>query len=141
MKKNVTYVDASKFEAIIGEVGGLDVLVQKGFVKISAQKGRNVYVAATREVARVDISGFDFALGTVPLSKPNGAVTCQLDFSQKEEDILEAFRACLEHMKTLGPREQIRSARSAASNATGWSFQKRPEAASSDASQEASSDV
>lgn len=125
MKKNVTYIDAAKFEAIIQELG-ISVQVQKGFVKCKGAKGRNVYVPLTKTVGRVDISGFVYDIpGALTLDPPVGAVYQQLDFSLPEEDILEAFKAVLEHMKTLPDREIIRKARAAREDgAEGWSFSK-----------------
>lgn len=126
MKKNVTYVDAAKFEAIIQKLE-LSVQVQKGFVKCIGPKGRQVYVPLTKTVGRVDVSGFTYDIpGVITLAEPVGAVMAQLDFSLPEDEILAAFEATLEHMKTLEPREIIRKARAAReSGATGWSFSKK----------------
>ncbi len=57
MKKGVTYIDAAKFEAVITEMG-LTPNAQAGFVKVCGAKGRNVYIARTKRVGRVDLSGF-----------------------------------------------------------------------------------
>lgn len=107
MKTNVTYIDASKFEALI-LASGLPMAVQKGFVKVSGPKGRQVYVASTKRVGRVDISGFEMeGPGYVtPHCGVFGNVKQQLDFSLGEDDILSNFAALLEHMKSLAPVEK-----------------------------------
>lgn len=105
MKTNVTYVDAAKFEALIKEAG-MEMREQAGFVKVLGPKGRNLYVAATKRVGRVDISGFEVEWGITPHCGPFGNVKQQLDFSKPEDEILNDFVKTLEHMKTLEPVEK-----------------------------------
>lgn len=110
MKPNTTYVDACHFEAIIAQ-SGLDMTPQKGFVKVSGALGRNVYVAATKRVGRVDISGFLFegpGVRNLGDGEKFGNVHQQLDFGRSEAEILETFRAVLEHMKSLAPAEKVK---------------------------------
>jgi hypothetical protein len=130
MKKNVTYIDAVKFETII-KSSGLPFVLQAGFVKVQGPKGRNLYVAATKRVGRVDISGF-----TVDATSPTafgfitdlgelefGNVKQQMDFSRTEDEILATFELLLNHMKTLDPVEKAQRKASApkAPVAVGWS--------------------
>jgi enamine deaminase RidA (YjgF/YER057c/UK114 family) len=90
--------------------------MQAGFVQVEAKKGRRVYVAKTKRVGRVDLSGFsvtDAEFGTMAHSAGKfGAVEQELDFRKQEgesdqtaeERILNNFTKILEHMKTLGER-------------------------------------
>jgi hypothetical protein len=111
MKTNITYVDASKFETIClaaAEKHGLAITAQKGFVKVGGPKGRAVYVASTKRVGRVDLSGFEMeGEGYVsPHCGPFGNVKQQLDMSLGEEAILANFAALLDHLATLAPVEK-----------------------------------
>ena len=123
MTPGKTYIDAEKLEAIIKE-SGLPYAAQKGFVKVQGPKGRQVYVAATKRVGRVDLSGFETEWGVTPHCGPFGNVKQQLDFSKDEADVLEDFRKTLEHMKTLEAVERkprpIGQTRASAP-AKGWS--------------------
>jgi hypothetical protein len=108
MKTNVTYVDASKFETLClaaAEKHGYAITAQKGFVKVAGPKGRSLYVASTKRVGRVDISGFEMeGAGYVsPHCGPFGNVKQQLDMSLGEEAILTNFQTLLDHMATLAP--------------------------------------
>jgi hypothetical protein len=124
MKTNVTYIDAAKFETLIA-ASGLPMSGQKGFVKVSGPKGRVVYVASTKRVGRVDISGFEMegAGYVTPHCGPFGNVKQQLDFSLGEDEILSNFAALLEHMKSLAPVEKaVRApATPKADEPKGWS--------------------
>jgi hypothetical protein len=100
MKTNVTYVDAAKLEALILSAG-LPMTAQKGFVKVSGAKGRNIYVAATKRVGRVDLSGFTCDWGVTPHCGEFGNVKQQLNFSQPEEAILADFAKTLELLASL----------------------------------------
>lgn len=127
MKKEINYVDAAKFETILKTIEGVSLTVQKGFVKVSGKKGRNVYIALTKTVGRVDLSGFEFdGPGVVALGDSSfGSVTQQMDFTLPEEDILSAFEAIVSHMASLEERVIVRKARERKeSDAEGWSFQK-----------------
>lgn len=102
MKNGITYVDAAKFEALI-VASGLPYSPQKGFVKVSGAKGRNIYVAATKRVGRVDLSGFVMEGETVqaPHCGEFGNVKQQLRFDLPEDEVLANFAALLEHLKSL----------------------------------------
>jgi hypothetical protein len=114
-KKDILYIDAAKFEDRI-TAAGLEPVMQAGFVQVEAKKGRRVYVAKTKRVGRVDLSGFsvtDAEFGTMAHSAGKfGAVEQELDFRKQEgesdqtaeERILNNFTKILEHMKTLGER-------------------------------------
>lgn len=108
MRKNVTYISSSKLLDVVAQAG-LKANDQAGFIKVPAAKGRQVYIAKTKQVGRVDISGFLFAgegvkdLGAISF----GAVKQQLDFTRTEEEILKTFAEVLEHMKTLAPAEKV----------------------------------
>jgi len=106
MKKDITYVDGAQLEQLIVDAG-LTPLTQAGFIKVAAAKGRAVYVARTKKVGRIDISGFLYAeAGVTALGGSSfGAVKQQVDFSRPEADILLTFKAILEHMKTLPAAE------------------------------------
>lgn len=116
MKSGVTYVEQGKFLAIAQELG-LSTKEQKGFVKVwDAGKGENaqrLYVAKTKKVGRVDLSGFEVEFGAQHLGGEKfGGVSQQLDMSLPEEDILTNFRALCEHMKSLpAPAPKERKAR------------------------------
>lgn len=125
MKKNVTYVDAAKFETI-AKASGLPLTLQAGFVKIAGPKGHNVYVAATKRVGRVDLSGFTMdvpGVNTLGEDEKFGNVLAQMDFSRSEEEILATFAEVLAHMATLAPKEKVSRKASApkAPVAQGWS--------------------
>ena len=107
MRKNITYVARERFEAIASKLG-LPCLEQAGFVKVSGAKGRNMYVARTKRVGRVDLSGFVpegiEGVTVLPEGERFGAVHAQLDFSRTEKEILATYAACLKHMKKLPER-------------------------------------
>jgi len=100
---NVLYIDGSKFTATLEELG-IPSTVQSGFIRVEGPKGRRVYVAATKKVGRVDISGFTVEFGAkVPHCGEFGNVKQQLDLdpSLGEDGIVTNFRALIEHMLTL----------------------------------------
>lgn len=114
-KQGKIYIDAAKIEAIL-IAASMSYEPQAGFVKVSGPKGRNLYVAKTKRVARVDVSGFEVdskEFGVTNLGGESfGAVKQQLNFDQLEgesvEDgekrILGNFQKLCEHMKTLSER-------------------------------------
>jgi hypothetical protein len=133
MKTNVTYVDAAKFEAIMLEKAkqhGFQLADQKGFIRVEGPKGRRIYVASTKRVGRVDLSGVEVrtedgkhALGFVaPHCGPFGNVKQQLDMSLGEEAILANFSALLDLMAALPPVEkaQRKPAAPKADAPVGW---------------------
>lgn len=140
------YIDAAKFEAIIREVQArqetegktpLVLTTQAGFVKLSGATGRNIYVANTNRVARVDISGFEMpedsedviVLGSKgsPMDAFGAVKQCLNTFERgdgrDEEKVLQSFRNVVEHMLTLEPVVKASKAKGAPGTpkATGWS--------------------
>lgn len=107
MKKNVTYIAQELFEGVAKELG-LGWKEQAGFIKVAGATGRAVYVARTKRVGRVDISGFTSSSpGVRDLGGESfGAVTQQLDFSRTEPEILATFRLVLGELKALPAREK-----------------------------------
>jgi hypothetical protein len=107
VKKPVTYVDLAKFEAIVTELN-LPAIEQAGFIKVCGPKGRQVYVARTKTVGRVDVSGFTVEhLGVKDLGDDAfGNVRQQLEFAGNEDVILATFRDVLTTMTGLPPLEK-----------------------------------
>jgi hypothetical protein len=108
-KTETTYVAQDKFLAIVEELG-LETQEQAGFIKVKGPEGHRLYVARTKKVGRVDISGFTCA-DSVPGVRvldddlKFGGVKEQIEFSGRTEDeILETFRGVLEHMMALEPK-------------------------------------
>lgn len=112
MKTDILYVEGSKFLAILTDLG-VPHTVQSGFIRVEGAKGRRLYVAATKRVGRVDISGFEVDFGAkVPHCGVFGNVRQQLDLSPElgEEGILTNFRALVTHLLTLAPVEKVKVA-------------------------------
>lgn len=112
-KKVVTAVEQGKFLDILKEMG-VPYTEQTGFIRVEGPKGRRIYVARTKGVRRVDISGFNLEAGAVALDKdeaPTGRVKQQLDFTQDEAHILSTFRKAVKHMMSLPPSETARRLR------------------------------
>jgi hypothetical protein len=106
MKTNATYLPREKYEAIMTKLG-ISWTEQSGFLKAEPVKGRRLYVAATKKVGRVDLSGFEFAHGTKrPDQGPFGRVLQQLDVTGTEEEVLARFEAIAAHLLTLQPEEK-----------------------------------
>ena len=101
MKKNITYIDAAKFSTIVTEMG-LVATDQAGFTKVDLGNGRQLYVARTKRVGRVDLSCLTSTCeGVRDLGGESfGNVRQQLDFSRTEEQVLATFRAVLEEGRT-----------------------------------------
>lgn len=96
-----------KLQEIISDLG-LTTETQSAFHKVSVG-GRSVYIAKTKKVSRVDVSGFDGikhpAVKRIPEQDAKdlklGKVRAQLDFTKSDEKVLEAFRGTLEMMVHL----------------------------------------
>lgn len=83
--------------------------VQSGFIRVEGPKGRRMYVANTKGVRRVDISGFSLQHGGVaPMGGEFGRVKQQLDFNLPEETVLKNFWDGVKYMLTLPPSETAR---------------------------------
>lgn len=125
MKKQTTYVDGSKIEEIIQALG-LPMHPQSGFIKVAGAKGRNVYVARTKAVGRVDLSGFEMPAGTPGIvdlgGEGFGAVKQQVDFTLTEQEVLGTIARVLEYMASLPAREIARKPGAPKkASAKGWS--------------------
>jgi DNA-directed RNA polymerase subunit L len=113
-----------KSEVLLGIVEelGLKAEPQAAFYKVSVG-GRSVYIAKTKTVSRVDLSGFDIkhpAVARISEQEAKelklGKVRGQINFEKPEERVLEGFRTALEMMKHLAeqPVEEGASTRAAA---------------------------
>jgi hypothetical protein len=134
MKTNVTYIDACKFEALILVAAcdlGFSVTPQKGFVKVAGPRGRTLYVASTKRVGRVDLSGFTVPAEGGHVQTPHcgefGNVKQQLRFDRPEPEVLEAFALLLTHMAALTPAEKTerKSPAQKADEPVGWTAIKK----------------
>lgn len=107
MKKNVTYIDAQKFQIVL-EKHGCKMVPQAGFIKVSGAEGRNLYVSKQKRVGRVDFSGWTIeGEGYLNLGGEKfGNVEQQLDFSLPEAEVLANFEKALLHMLSLPPAEK-----------------------------------
>lgn len=145
-KKQITYIDASKIEALLtglkfgyiilpndaplpeGHDGKRVARVQAGFIKVPGERGRAIYIAKTKRVGRIDVSGFvSPTKGLVNLGDSKfGAVEQQLNVGLPEEEIMENLENLLDHMLTLEARvtvKETKKAKEASDQAVGWSFQ------------------
>jgi hypothetical protein len=123
MKKQTTYIDAIHFETLLKDLK-FKPLAQAGFVKVAGKKGRNVYIAKTKRVGRIDLSGFEVKMvGIEDLGgEAFGAVKQQVDFSRTQDEILATTKAVLEHMVTPEARVIERKSPAPKANAPkGWS--------------------
>jgi hypothetical protein len=106
-----TMVDGAKFESLVRELE-LPMLNQAGFVKV-CHNGNCVYIANTKAVGRIDISGFEMSEDTAGIVRLGGEafgrVKQQVEFvGRTEDEILATTRAILEHLKTLPPVEKAK---------------------------------
>jgi hypothetical protein len=99
-------VQSEKLLGIVEEMG-LQAEPMAAFYKV-AVGGRAVYIAKSKKVARVDLSGFDIKHPAVTrITEADakelklGKVRGQINFEKTEERVLEAFRTSLEMMKHL----------------------------------------
>ena len=109
MKDNVNHVNAEDLTAIVSE-SSATCFRQRGFTKVSGASGRNIYIANTKRVARVDISGFNYeGPGVINLNENEwiGNVHQQLDFSLEKEAILANFKSIIDYMLTLPAVEKV----------------------------------
>jgi hypothetical protein len=112
LKKNVNYVEQSALLSIASELG-LETKEQAGFIRLQApgKPDYRLYVAKTKTVGRVDISGFTPAEQTgIRLlgGESFGKVKAQLDFTAAPAWlILSAFRStCLEMISLPAPTKE-----------------------------------
>lgn len=104
-----TRIEAARFQEIYGGRTDVTVREQAGFVRIEATNGLRLYVAKTKEVARVDLSGFTMDGGTVALGgEAKGGVSQRLDFSLSADEVLSNFRRAIDLMVSLPKPEKAK---------------------------------
>jgi hypothetical protein len=108
MKKNVTYIAQEKFVAI-ATAQGLKLTEQAGFIRVELEgkPEHRLYVPRTKQVGRIDLAGFTprarKGFRILGEGERFGAVHAQLDFSQTEGVILDAFTAACLACASLPP--------------------------------------
>jgi len=121
------YLTRTEVEALIAKCG-LTFLSQTGFLKVEAAKGRRLYIASTKTVRRIDISGFEVAedLGQTPHCGVFGQVKQQVILTGTVDEQLARLEAVIEVMKTLPavekapkPAKAPKAPKSAGGTATG----------------------
>lgn len=126
MKTETNYLPRGSYETILAK-HGCSTLAQSGFIKVEGAKGRRLYVAATKKVGRIDLSGFEFGEGT---KKPDqgefGQVKQQMVMTGTEAELLARFETILLHMLSLPAVEK------AAKPAKAPKAPRAPKAASTD---------
>jgi hypothetical protein len=108
----VTYANRSDFELLINEAG-LTFREQSGFLRVDGPKGNRIYVAATKTVRRVDLSGFEAPL---EIAKPHklgtfGGVSQELRITGDLVEDLARFATLLEILKAQAPKEPVAKAK------------------------------
>lgn len=104
-------IEQSKFTQALKDMG-VPYTEQSGFIRVEGPKGRRMYVAKTKGVRRVDLSGFTIDVGAVsPSGGEFGRVKQQLDFSGGEAATLQLFIKTVKHMMSLPPSETARRLR------------------------------
>ena len=100
-------VSIEKFEEVVSRYPQLKMVPLSAFYKIEAGAAR-MYIARTKRVSRVDVSGFHFSHPAVIVldadlrrEKRKGRVEAQLDFTMNEHDVLDAFETGLKFMLSL----------------------------------------
>lgn len=111
MIKGINYIEVEKLEEV-AKATGLKWEPQAGFIRVG-NKGRALYIAKTKKVGRVDVSGFlpkegpaSEGLKVLTQGERFCRVFAQIDFTRAEEDILHTFKECIEHMKALAPETE-----------------------------------
>lgn len=87
---------------------GVPFKAQSGFIRVEGPKGYRLYVASTKTVRRVDLSGFELQSATVRPHKLGkfGNVSQEINLIKGDVDAqLEAFRFVLGRMLELTPKE------------------------------------
>lgn len=104
MKAEITYIPSEKLLAVL-TTRNLVHSTQSGFLKVEAAKGRLIYIANTKRVGRVDISGFEVSasIGKTPHCGPFGRVKQQLRMDGTEAEVLTRFEALLTELQAQPP--------------------------------------
>ena len=98
--KTAAFPTKEQYLAILA-TAGLQHSLQSGFIKVEGPKGNRLYVAATKTVRRVDISGFEvsFTIAKVPHCGPFGQVKQQMIVDGTVEEQLARFEKLLTELK------------------------------------------
>lgn len=129
-KPVVQYIDAAVIEQLLRESGYV-LLPQAGFVKVmvadAPAHAPKLYVAKSKRVGRIDLSGFGMPEGTEGIvflddDLAFGNVKQQIDFTRNPEATLKTLKAVLKALsKAPVPEKAARKAPKAkASEAKGW---------------------
>lgn len=104
MTDSKTRITADKIEALV-KASGLTATPQKGFLRVDGTPGNRIYIALTKTVARIDLSGFEMPGPGYcsPHCGPFGNVKQQVDFTRSEPEILETLKALLGTLASLPP--------------------------------------
>lgn len=127
-KGKKTLVEARKIEDLVLQ-SKLQAVAQAGYVKVSGAKGRNIYIARTGRVGRINLSGFTMKhpgvrdLGDLAF----GSVSQEIDFERSEEEILDTVQDVLTELAALPAAEpRRRMAAGAASREESWTHIAQP---------------
>jgi hypothetical protein len=106
-------IDIKRFEEIVSNYPQLKMEPMSAFYKIESGDGR-IYVAKTKRVSRVDISGFHFTHPAMNIldqdlrkEKRKGRVEAQLNFTKSDDQVLDAFETGLKFMLAISGIEGI----------------------------------
>lgn len=101
------FATREQYEKLLTDAG-IAFTVQSGFIKVEPVKGRRLYVAATKTVRRVDLSGFELELEhgmtMPPVQGVFGNVKQQMKIEGTADEQLERFGWILTHLLSLDPR-------------------------------------
>lgn len=102
--KPTLFATKEQYLAVLADLG-LSHTEQSGFIRVEGAKGRRLYIAATKTVRRVDLSGFEMDLKEEITKVPHcgvfGNVKQQMVVGTGPEGDLERVREVLAHMATL----------------------------------------
>lgn len=92
MARNRTQIDGSDFVKVAQHLG-LEIVVNKGWTKCYRPGSRHVGVGIpnTRQVTRIELVGFEHALGTAHPKPPAKTVTQELGWHEDRKQVLQAF--------------------------------------------------
>ena len=91
-----TFATREQYETLLA-LKGLPHTIQSGFIRVEGAKGNRLYVAATKTVRRIDISGFEVSreIAKVPHVGVFGNVKQQMKMDGSSEDQLARFELLL----------------------------------------------
>src|ERR1700690_2068419 len=125
MKATINYVPAEKIEELLAN-SGAKYEALAGFVKVYGPLGHNLYIAKTKKVGRIDVSGWIPKCGGITVLDEDlafGNVGAQVDFSRTEEEVLNTLAELIDEMLALPAKEKIsrKSPKAKEGAAKGWS--------------------